>query len=129
MGSNFRLTTPRAMTANRTAAPSLRRVEAPVLDRIASAVVTATPPIMLLVGMWFGWMGNLLQWQDLLVLALCYAVIGTGITVGFHRLLTHKSFTCSRLLRAGFAALGSAAAEGPVIDWVAQHRRHHPLSD
>ena len=101
----------------------------PLVDRIASGVVTAAPPIMLVIGMWFGWMGNLLDWQDLLILALSYVVIGTGITVGFHRLLTHRSFKCSRLLRAGFAALGSAAAEGPVIDWVATHRKHHQFSD
>jgi stearoyl-CoA desaturase (delta-9 desaturase) len=51
-----------------------------------------------------------------LILAFMYVSVGTGITVGFHRLLTHRSFKCSRVLRAGFAALGSAAAEGPVID-------------
>jgi stearoyl-CoA desaturase (delta-9 desaturase) len=110
-------------------APAVRPVEMPFVDRFASAVVTAAPPVMLGVGMWFGWTGNLLDWQDLLILAVMYAGIGTGITVGFHRLLTHRSFKCSRLLRAGFAALGSAAAEGPVIDWVATHRRHHQFSD
>ena len=51
------------------------------------------------------------------------------MTVGFHRLLTHGSFRCHRLTRAAFAALGSAAAEGPVIDWVATHRKHHQFSD
>jgi stearoyl-CoA desaturase (delta-9 desaturase) len=101
----------------------------PVVDRIASGVVTGLPPLILLIGMWFGWTGNLLNWQDLLILALSYTVIGTGITVGFHRLLTHRSFKCSRWVRAGFAALGSAAAEGPVIDWVATHRKHHQFSD
>jgi stearoyl-CoA desaturase (delta-9 desaturase) len=101
----------------------------PLLDRLASALVTAVPPIIVVVAMWLGWTGNLLRWQDLLVLALAYMIVGTGITVGFHRLLTHRSFRCSRLLRAGFAALGSAAAEGPVIDWVATHRRHHQHSD
>jgi stearoyl-CoA desaturase (delta-9 desaturase) len=101
----------------------------PLVDRIASGVVTAVPPIILAIGMWFGWSNGLLVWQDILVLALSYAVIGTGITVGFHRLLTHRSFKCHRLLRAGFAALGSAAAEGPVIDWVATHRKHHQFSD
>jgi stearoyl-CoA desaturase (delta-9 desaturase) len=84
---------------------------------------------MVVIAMWLGWMGNLLQWQDLLILALSYMVIGTGITVGFHRLLTHRSFKCHRVVRAGFAALGSAAAEGPVIDWVATHRKHHQFSD
>jgi stearoyl-CoA desaturase (delta-9 desaturase) len=56
-------------------------------------------------------------------------VIGSGITVGFHRLLTHRSFKTHRFTRAFFAALGSAAAEGPVIDWVATHRKHHQFSD
>lgn len=101
----------------------------PLVDRIASGVVTAVPPIMVLIGMYFGWMGNLLNWQDILILAVCYVGIGAGVTVGFHRLLTHRSFKCHRLLRAGFAALGSAAAEGPVIDWVATHRKHHQFSD
>src|SRR5436305_7343118 len=110
-------------------ASSVRPVTMPLLDRVASGVVTEVPPIMLAVGMWFGWTGNLLGWKDILVLVICYVVIGTGVTVGFGRLLTHRSFKTSRLLRAAFAALGSAAAEGPVIDWVATHRRHHQFSD
>jgi stearoyl-CoA desaturase (delta-9 desaturase) len=101
----------------------------PVVDRLASGVVTAAPPIMVLIGMYFGWMGNLLDWRDLLILALGYVGVGTGITVGYHRLLTHRSFKCHRFVRAAFAALGSAAAEGPVIDWVATHRKHHQFSD
>ncbi|HET8978197.1 MAG TPA: fatty acid desaturase [Solirubrobacteraceae bacterium] len=114
------------------AAPStgeVRPVKMPLVDRLASAVVTGAPPVLVLLGMWLGWNHGLLVWQDLLVLAIFYMVIGSGITVGFHRLLTHRSFKCSRLLRAGFAALGSAAAEGPVIDWVATHRKHHQFSD
>ena len=110
-------------------AASVRPVTMPVVDRVASAVVTAVPPIMLAIGMGLGWMGNLLQWQDLLILALFYMAVGTGITVGFHRLLTHRSFKCRPIVRAAFAALGSAAAEGPVIDWVATHRKHHQYSD
>jgi stearoyl-CoA desaturase (Delta-9 desaturase) len=110
-------------------AAEVRPVSMPLVDRVASAVVTAAPPILLGVGMWLGWTGNLFDWRDLLILALSYMVIGTGITVGFHRLLTHRSFKCHRIVRAGFAALGSAAAEGPVIDWVATHRKHHVFSD
>ncbi len=107
----------------------VRPVSMPVVDRVASAAVTAIPPIMVGVGMWLGWGRNLFGWEYLLLLAFMYVSVGTGITVGFHRLLTHRSFKCSRLLRAGFAALGSAAAEGPVIDWVATHRKHHQFSD
>jgi len=108
---------------------AVRPVTMPLVDRVASAVVTAAPPIMLIVGMYFGWTSHLLVWQDILILAVAYCGIGMGITVGFHRLLTHRSFKCSRWVRAGFAALGSAAAEGPVIDWVATHRKHHQFSD
>ena len=107
----------------------VRPVKMPLVDRLASAVVTAAPPILLLIGMWLGWTGNVLDWRDMVILAVCYAGVGTGITVGFHRLLTHRSFRCHRLTRAAFAALGSAAAEGPVIDWVATHRKHHQFSD
>jgi stearoyl-CoA desaturase (Delta-9 desaturase) len=110
-------------------APSVRPVAMPLVERVASAVITAVPPIMLAVGMWFGWAGNVLDWKDILVLAISYVVIGTGVTVGFHRMLTHRSFKTSRPLRAVLAALGSAAAEGPVIDWVATHRKHHQFSD
>ena len=56
----------------------VRPVTMPLVDRVASAVVTAVPPIMVVIGMWLGWMGNLLQWQDLLILALSYMVIGHG---------------------------------------------------
>jgi stearoyl-CoA desaturase (delta-9 desaturase) len=108
---------------------AVRPVKLPLLDRLASAVVTGAPPILVIAGMWLGWSNGLLVWQDLLVLAIFYMVVGTGITVGFHRLLTHRSFKTHRLVRAGFAALGSAAAEGPVIDWVATHRKHHQNSD
>jgi len=114
------------------AAPSrslTRPVRMPVVDRVASAAITAAPPIIVVIGMCFGWVGNLLNWQDVLILAATYIVVGAGITVGFHRLLTHRSFKCNRWLKVGLAALGSAAAEGPVIDWVATHRKHHQFSD
>ena len=77
---------------------------------------------------WLAW-GGTLHWQDLLVLAIAYALTGAGITVGYHRLFTHRSFKTSRPVRAVFAVLGSMAVEGPVIEWVATHRKHHPFSD
>jgi stearoyl-CoA desaturase (delta-9 desaturase) len=113
----------------RSDAELVRPVTMPLVDRVASALVTGVPPIMVGIGMWLGWGSHLFGWQYLLILAFMYVAVGTGITVGFHRLLTHRSFKTSRWLRAGFAALGSAAAEGPVIDWVATHRKHHQFSD
>ena len=118
----------RVADADRTST-EVRAVTVPWLDRLASALVTGIPPLLVAVGMYFGWMGKLLDWRDLLILAVTYVGIGTGVTVGFHRLLTHRSFKTYSPIRAAFAALGSAAAEGPVIDWVATHRKHHQYSD
>src|SRR5687768_9010853 len=58
-----------------------------------------------------------------------YAATGLGVTVGFHRMLTHRAFKTKRWVRATFAILGSAAIEGPVISWVADHRKHHAFAD
>ncbi|MGO9975175.1 MAG: acyl-CoA desaturase [Solirubrobacteraceae bacterium] len=107
----------------------MRPVEAPNVDRFASAIVTGVPFVIFLVGLVLGWTSHLLVWQDFVIFFAMYVSIGMGVTVGFHRLLTHRSFKCNRWVRAGWAALGSAAAEGPVLDWVATHRRHHQYSD
>jgi stearoyl-CoA desaturase (delta-9 desaturase) len=60
---------------------------------------------------------------------LRYVRTGLGVTVGFHRLLTHRAFGAGRVVRAVLAILGSAAIGGPVVSWVADHRRHHRISD
>jgi stearoyl-CoA desaturase (Delta-9 desaturase) len=67
--------------------------------------------------------------RDLAVFALMYAVTAVGITVGFHRLLTHRAFQTHRTLRYALAVAGSMALQGPVIDWVADHRKHHTFTD
>jgi stearoyl-CoA desaturase (Delta-9 desaturase) len=118
-----------AVAGPRARQSEVRPVESPWLDRVASAVVTGAPPIMVLIGMYFGWTAHMLVWQDVLVLGIMYCSIGAGVTVGFHRLLTHRSFKTSKPMRAFWAILGSMAAEGPVIDWVATHRKHHQYSD
>jgi stearoyl-CoA desaturase (Delta-9 desaturase) len=58
-----------------------------------------------------------------------YLASALGITVGFHRLLTHRSFQTSKPLEYLFAVLGSMAVQGPVIAWVADHRKHHAHAD
>lgn len=70
-----------------------------------------------------------LNWTDVALFVCFYAVSGLGITVGYHRLFTHKSFKANRPLRIALAIAGSLAIEGPVIRWVADHRRHHAFSD
>ena len=97
-------------------------------DRIVTGLVTAIPFLLLSVAAWQVW-NEALHWRDLAIFGVVYVVTGLGVTVGFHRLLTHRSFKTSRALRGIFAALGSAAIEGPVISWVADHRKHHTFSD
>jgi len=58
-----------------------------------------------------------------------YFVTGFGVTVGFHRMLTHRSFRTSKPVEYFFAAAGSMAVQGPVINWVADHRKHHAHTD
>src|ERR1700730_3247619 len=78
----------------------------------ANVVVIAVPLASVLLAAWLAWGGSL-HWHDLLVLAITYALTGLGITVGYHRLFTHRSFQTTRALRAVFAVLGSMAVEGP----------------
>ena len=70
-----------------------------------------------------------LRWHDVVVFASVYALTASGVTVGFHRHFTHRSFKTRRWVRGLLAVLGSAAIEGPVISWVADHRKHHAFSD
>ena len=68
-------------------------------------------------------------WLDAGLFFAFYAVSGHGVTVGFHRYLTHRAFTAMRTLRVALAISGSLSVEGSVISWVAAHRRHHARSD
>jgi stearoyl-CoA desaturase (delta-9 desaturase) len=72
---------------------------------------------------------ELVGWTDLALLAGLYFLTAFGITVGFHRLLTHRAFATYKGIEYLFAALGSMAVEGPVIGWVTDHRRHHAHAD
>jgi stearoyl-CoA desaturase (delta-9 desaturase) len=97
-------------------------------DRAITAVVTVAPVLALGFVAWQLW-EQALHWGDLVVFGLLYLAFGLGVTVGFHRLFTHRSFKTTRTLRLLFAVLGSAAIEGPVISWVADHRKHHAFAD
>jgi stearoyl-CoA desaturase (delta-9 desaturase) len=97
-------------------------------DRIITGIVTLVPFLGIGAIAWQAW-ADLLGWSDVAVFAILYVLTGLGVTVGFHRHLTHRSFATSRTVRGVLAALGSAAIEGPVISWVADHRKHHAFSD
>jgi stearoyl-CoA desaturase (Delta-9 desaturase) len=117
-----------APTAIRSACPEVQPVSHESVDRSITAVVVAAPFLAIGFAGWQLW-DHLLRWQDLVILVLVYLLTGFGVTVGFHRHLTHRSFETGRILRGVVAALGSAAIEGPVIAWVADHRKHHAYAD
>jgi stearoyl-CoA desaturase (delta-9 desaturase) len=80
------------------------------------------------VAVWLAW-GHGLHLADVLLATAFYLVTGLGVTIGFHRLLTHRSFTAAPALRVVLAIAGSMSFEGEVIGWVAIHRRHHAFAD
>jgi stearoyl-CoA desaturase (delta-9 desaturase) len=109
-------------------ADDVQPVENERLDRFLTGSITAIPFIALFVVGWQLW-NDALRWSDLVVFAICYVLTGLGVTVGFHRHLTHRAFKAKPWVRGTLAALGSAAIEGPVIAWVADHRKHHAFAD
>jgi stearoyl-CoA desaturase (delta-9 desaturase) len=72
---------------------------------------------------------QLVRPADLAIAAVMYLFTAVGITVGFHRLLTHRSFQTRKPVEYLFATAGSMAVQGPVISWVADHRKHHAHTD
>ncbi len=98
------------------------------LERTMLALFIALPFVAVIAAVpvaWGGWLG----WHDVVIALVFYYVSGLGITVGFHRLFTHKSFKPNRAVKVALAIAGSLAIEGPVIRWVADHRKHHKFSD
>ena len=93
-----------------------------------TAAIVLVPFGGLAVAVWLAW-GHGLNLTDILLAAALYLVTGLGVTIGFHRLLTHRSFTAAPALRVVLAIAGSMSFEGDVIGWVAIHRRHHAFAD
>ena len=72
---------------------------------------------------------QLVSAADLAILVGMYLITAFGITIGYHRLLTHRAFETPKAMRYAFAIMGSMAVQGSVIAWVADHRKHHAFSD
>jgi stearoyl-CoA desaturase (delta-9 desaturase) len=98
------------------------------LHRAINLVAAVVPFLCFIAALVLLW-NSLVGWVELTVLVLMYLLTGLGITIGFHRLFTHRSFDTYRPIRYLFAVLGSMAVEGPVITWVADHRKHHAFAD
>ncbi|GLW75397.1 stearoyl-CoA 9-desaturase [Kitasatospora phosalacinea] len=98
------------------------------LERTALALFIAVPFLALLAAVPVAW-GRGLSWLDAGLAVGMYFLTCHGITVGYHRYFTHGAFKANRPLRVGLAVLGSLAVEGPLVRWVADHRKHHRYSD
>jgi stearoyl-CoA desaturase (Delta-9 desaturase) len=96
--------------------------------RVANLIVVVVPFLCFVAALVLLW-NSFIGWTQVSVMLVMYVLTGLGITVGFHRLFTHRSFDTSRPVRYLFAVLGSMAVEGPVITWVADHRKHHAYAD
>jgi stearoyl-CoA desaturase (delta-9 desaturase) len=95
------------------------------LVNLGAVVVPFVATIAAIALLW----NRVVAWHDLALLAAMYLVTAGGITIGFHRLLTHRSFRTHRATEYLFATLGSMAVQGSVIAWVADHRKHHAHTD
>jgi stearoyl-CoA desaturase (Delta-9 desaturase) len=96
--------------------------------KIANLLTVVLPPLIIVAAIVVFW-NKVVGVHDLVLVFVMYFFTGFGVTVGFHRMLTHRSFRTSKPIEYLFAAAGSMAVQGPVINWVADHRKHHAHTD
>ncbi|GAA3661799.1 hypothetical protein GCM10022224_026700 [Nonomuraea antimicrobica] len=127
--SGVRAQAPAPAYDGRSPFPHVQQLHSAHAGQVAlTATIVIAPFIALSAGIWLAW-GTGVSLTDLLLAAVLYVVTGLGVTVGFHRLLTHRSFTARPWLRVVLAVAGSMSFQGNLIDWVAVHRRHHAFTD
>jgi stearoyl-CoA desaturase (Delta-9 desaturase) len=121
-------TTHRLGTAVRPLAPTGGLGIAPALHRtmvLGAVVVPFLATLVAIVQLW-QWA---VSWSDLILLVALYVPISLGVTAGFHRMLTHRSFRAHPIVRGALLVCGSMAVQGPAITWAANHLKHHALAD
>src|SRR3954469_8396829 len=118
--------------ATETAAPAVPvGTVRPGTSRISQAVTLAAvlvPPLGVLSAMGLLW-GVAFHWFDAVLLVSLYVLCSFGITVGFHRYFTHRGFTARPSVKAALGIVGCMTMQGPITQWVTDHRKHHALSD
>jgi stearoyl-CoA desaturase (delta-9 desaturase) len=97
--------------------------------QLAVTILIVCLPVVALALVTTSLLGASASLVDVGLLAGFYVITGLGITVGYHRLFTHRSFVARPLLRISLAVAGGLAFEGGAISWVATHRRHHAFTD
>lgn len=98
------------------------------LEKAIVVIVVIVPLLATLAGIVLLW-NRLVSWRDLAILGGMYAATAMGITIGYHRMLTHRGFDAPAPVRFFFLALGSMALQGPAVEWAATHVKHHAKAD
>ncbi len=98
-------------------------------EKIVAIITVVTPFIGVIVAIALLFGGNYLHAVDLWGMLFMFVATTYGLTMGFHRLFTHKSFACVKPVKALLCIFGTMAAQGSVVFWVAHHRKHHMFSD
>ena len=91
-------------------------------------VAVVVPLVGAALAMWLLW-GRAFRWVDVLLLVSMYTLCAFGTTIGFHRYFTHKGFEARLPVKVTLGILGCMTMQGPIIQWVTDHRKHHALSD
>ena len=98
------------------------------LDRNVNIGAVVIPFLATILAAIFAW-GSFLHTRNLVIFAVMYLLSAFGVTIGFHRHLTHRAFDTFKPIHYALAVMGSLAVQGPVLAWVADHRKHHTFSD
>jgi stearoyl-CoA desaturase (Delta-9 desaturase) len=98
------------------------------IRKIVMLVVVVLPFLATLFAIWLLWQ-RAVNWTDIALLLAFNVLAGLGVTVGYHRMLTHRSFRPHPVVKFIFLVLGSMAVEGPALEWAATHIKHHAHSD
>jgi stearoyl-CoA desaturase (Delta-9 desaturase) len=126
-GASAAVLTP-ATAAPAAARPDLDPEPETIGSRVLVGAFVIVPLLAVLAAVPLAW-GWGLGWHDIVIAAVFYEVSGLGISMGFHRYFTHGSFKANRPFKIALAVAGTLGIEGPVLTWVADHRRHHKYSD
>ena len=107
---------------------SARQAFARLLYRAIVLAVVIIPLAATGLAIWLLWQ-RAVSWRDLILLAVIYSFVALGVTVGYHRMLTHRSFVPHPVVKTILLILGSMALEGDALQWAATHAKHHALAD
>ncbi|HEY8749508.1 MAG TPA: fatty acid desaturase [Tepidisphaeraceae bacterium] len=110
------------------AAESTTPVKKPWIEQAAMAFGVGVPFLGLIAAIIVAW-GKAVGWTDIVLLLSFYCFSILGVTIGFHRMFTHRALQAGPVLRFIVGAAGSMSGQGPVLEWCAVHRQHHKYSD